>query len=236
MRKLLVVSVLLIVGVFLVGDGLVVAAAGQRPIEDFVSAQGTYCLDDGMGGCFLFVPPVANFLGWYDPAAELAASVDYAGLAVAHAGGAYSTETTGRVTERPLKDGRAEVHVRLHTKNALSWVVDGFDFNGPLLFGHRALDVAAGAEPALGESLLHIKFINTAPGDPLPDLIKLFVEPELGQELIFMSFYAQADGPLADGTPGRVQVVQTGLFMTAFKGATADGFPAERIILRAVGQ
>lgn len=208
----------------------------QRPIEDFVSAQGTFCIDDGQGGCILFVPPVANFIGWVDPAEEISASVDYAGLADAFADGAFGTETTGTVTERPLKDGRAEIHVKLHTKNALSWAVDGFDFNGPLLFGHRAPDVLDGEEPALGESLLHVKFINTAPGAPLPDLIQLFVAPEPGQEIVFLSFYARADGPLADGTPGRVQVVQTGLFMTAFKGATADGFPAERINLNVVGQ
>jgi hypothetical protein len=236
MRKLLVVSVLLFVGVFLVGEGLVVAATGQRPIEDFVNAQGTFCFPDGQGGCLLFVPPVANFIGWFDPEQEIGASVDYAGLADAYAGGAFGTETTGTVTERPLKDGRAEVHVRLHTRNALSWVVDGFDFTGPLLLGHRAPEVLAGAEPALGESFLHLKFINTARGAPLPDLIRLVVAPEAGQELVFLSFTAQAGGPLADGTPGRVQVVQTGLFMTASQAPTWDGFPAEKVILSAVGQ
>jgi hypothetical protein len=234
-RKFLVVSVLLLVTLLVAGESLIVAAAGQRPIEDFVNAQGTFCIDDGQGGCFLFVPPIANFLGLSDPEEEIAASVDYAGLADAFAGGAFGTETTGTVTERPLNDGRAEVHVRLHTTNALSWVVDGFDFTGPLLFGNRAPEVLAGAEPALGESFLHVKFINTAPGAPLPDLIQLLVAPEPGQELVFLSFHARADGPLADGSPGRVEVVQTGLFMTEFQGATADGFPAEKIILQAVG-
>ena len=242
MRKIFVVTVLLLVttlvagqGLTMAAEGMIVTAAEERPIEDFVDAQGTFCIDDGSGGCFLFVPPVANFLGWSDPKEEISASVDYAGLADAYANGAFGTETTGTVTERPLKDGRAEVHVKLHTTNALSWVVDGFDYTGPLLFGHRAPEVLAGAEPALGESFLHVKFINTAPGDPLPDLIKLLVDPEPGQELVFLSFHARADGPLADGSPGRVEVVQTGLFMTEFQGATADGFPAEKIILQAVG-
>lgn len=239
MRKLLVVSVVLVLGVFLVGEGLVVAAAGQRPIEDFVNAQGTYCYDeDGDGVCDLFVPPVLNFIGWTDPAEGIMASVDYAGLANAWAEGAFGTETTGTVTERPLPDGRAEVHVRLHTTNALSWVVDADDWaDGDLHFGHRAHEVVQeGEEAAMGESFLHVKFINTAPGAPLPDLIQFFDAPEEGQELLFLSFYARADGPLPDGTPGRLQVVQTGLFMTAFQGATADGFPAENIILNAVGQ
>lgn len=45
------------------------------------------------------------------------------------------------MVERPLADGRAEVTVILHTKNALTWVVDGDDFaNGELLFGHRVPD------------------------------------------------------------------------------------------------
>jgi hypothetical protein len=39
-----------------------------------------------------------------------------------------------------------------------------------------------------------------------------------------------------DGIPGRVEVIQTGLLMTRFMGATADGFPAERINLMVVGQ
>ena len=38
--------------------------ATQRPISEFVSAQGTFCRPDGAGGCTLFVPPLLNFLGW----------------------------------------------------------------------------------------------------------------------------------------------------------------------------
>ena len=135
----------------------------QRPIEDFVNAQGTFCIDDGSGGCFLFVPPVANFFGW-DNLQEVppqqgnvqpvrCASVDYAGLANAKieelSGGSISFDTTteGTVTERPLRDGRAEVSVRLHTENALTWVTSGGDDDAcdfatdPLLFGHRVPDV-----------------------------------------------------------------------------------------------
>jgi hypothetical protein len=179
-----------------------------------------------------------------DLAKERSVSVDYAGLADDYAAGILGTQTTGTVTERPLSDGRAEIHVRLHTKNALTWVVDDpADFNEPLLFGYRAPDlVPDGQEPALGESFLDVKFINTAPGDPLPDLIQLVVAPQAGQELVFLAFRARANGPLRglfgveDGTPGRVTVVQTGLFMTPFRGAVADGFPVERIELHVVGQ
>lgn len=67
-----------------------------------------------------------------------------------------------------------------------------------------------------------------------------------GQEPISISFRVRADGELrtafgvADGTPGRVEVVQTGLLMAAFntdyKGALEDGFPAELIKLNVVGE
>jgi len=236
----------------------------QRPIGDFVNAQGTFCIDDGGGGCLVFVPPVANFVGW-DTLQEVppqqgnvqpvrCASVDYAALANTKieelSGGtiSFGTTTSGTVTERPLADGRAEVSVRLHTKNALTWVVGGgendtCDFaTDALLFGHRVPDVLAGADAALGESFLQVKFINTASGASLPDLEQLIFAPELGQEFRFISLTARADGTLranfgvADGTPGKAEVIQTGLFMTKFKGATGDAFPAERINLNVVGQ
>jgi len=95
---------------------------------------------------------------------------------------------------------------------------------------------AAGADAAVGESSLQVRFGNTAPGAPLPDLQQLFGAPVPGQEgPSFISFYARADGTLRgnfgvpDGTPGRAEVIETG------NGATGDGFPAERINLNAVG-
>jgi hypothetical protein len=250
LRKLPVVLFLLFVAIFLVGAVSVAADGQQRPIEDFVERQGKYCFLDGVYAdpCptdppLLFVPPVDNFIGWTDPALEIAASVDYAGLANECAGGAFGTETSGSITERTLADGRAEVHVRLHTTNALTWVADGFDFNGPLLFGERLVEdpgncgvLPPGAEAALGSSLLNVTFTNTAPGAPLPDLIQLLVDPEEGQEPIKLSLHGRAGGRLADGTPGHVTVVETALFMTSSQGATTDGFPVERIILRSVGQ
>ncbi len=91
-------------------------------------------------------------------------------------------------------------------------------------------------------------FINTAPGAPLPDLEQLFFDPHPGQELpSFLSFRSQADGELRaafgvpDGTPGRVEVVQTGLFFAASKANSTsrvalDAFPAESINLNIVGK
>lgn len=220
------------------------ASVSMRSIDEFVAAQGTYCLDDGMGGCLLFVPPLENFLGFSDPKDAISMSVDYAGIAERwiqdQSGGAISFGTmfAGTVRERPLGDGRAEVQVVLHTRNALSWAVDGFDFNGPLTFGYRAPDVlAGGVTPALGSSLMKFTFINTAPGAPLPDLMQLVFVPEPGQELVSVIFEAVAEGELraasgyAEGSPGRGIVSETGLFMTGFHGAVGDGFPAENIVL-----
>jgi hypothetical protein len=232
----------------------------QRPIEDFVSAQGTFCLPDGSGGCVLFVPPAANFFGWSNntqdvpnqrsATSKVCASVDYAGIYNAYTNGLFGTTTDGTVIERPLADGRAEVTVQLQTKNALTWVIKGTKENAcvyatdPLLFGHRLTDVLNGADAALGDSFLQVVFINPKPGDPLPDLMQLVVSPLNGQELRSISFHASANGTLLaafgvpQGTPGKAQIAQTGILFKSpqFKGATADGFPAEYVNLNIIGQ
>ena len=235
-----------------------------RPIEDFLDRQGKFCLDitfagsyedqvvDGnfIGNCstgeppLLFVPPIANFLGNSDPDKLRSASVDYAGLADYWAGGAFGTTFSGTVIEHVLADGRAWVEVSLSTDNALTWVVDGLDFNGPLLFGSRAPEAADGADSALGRSHYSVKFINTAAGADLPDLIQLAFFPEAGQELISIKNNNQARGPLtanfgvAEGTPGSTHGVQVGLFGNPQCGADSpsalvDCFPAEKIFLKA---
>ncbi|HKE42448.1 MAG TPA: hypothetical protein VKG21_21675 [Casimicrobiaceae bacterium] len=242
------------------------AATQQRPISDFLDTQGTYCTDDGQGGCYLFVPPDPNFLGWSTmiplppklpvvrsrPAVPLFAGIDYAGLADAYKSGEEPL-LSGTVTERPFSDGRAEVTVILHTKNANAWVID-LDLNGdvldqiankPTLFGHRPRDVAAGARQALGDLLLHIVFINTAPGAPLPDLVQLNNNPGTlpGTELKFLGLSMSATGPLTaqygvpEGTPGKCTIVQTGLIQKAGQSrALTDGFPVEDINLQQVGR
>lgn len=231
----------------------------QRPIQDFVTQQGTFCIDDGASGCLLFVPPDPNFIGWSNDfdkdndgvqdKAALFTGIDYAGLVDAYPDG-KEPKITGTVTERRLKDGRAEVTVLLHTKNANVWVVE-LDLAGDVsdqiankatLFGHRPVDVLNGEGQALADTFLHVVFINTAPGAPLPDLIRFVVgATEPGQELKFLSFSAHAQGPLTtefgvpEGTPGKCTVIQTGLFMTQGQGLIPDSFPAEDINLNVIG-
>ncbi len=133
--KLLATVFGILIGVMLC-EPLAMAEGGavQRPIQDFLSAQGTLCIDNGAGGCLLFVLPDPNFLGWnseLDDTPVRFAGVDYAGLANAYAAG-KEPQITGTVKERPLKDGRAEVTVLLHTKNANLWVIE-LDLTGDVL-------------------------------------------------------------------------------------------------------
>ncbi len=238
------------------------AQAVQRPLADFINAQGTTTC---------FTPPAPAQLGWGTTFTNQTKArftvTDFTGLAAKYLfdnyGISLGTTVAGSVLERPLADGRAEVSVNLHTRNALVWV-DELDltlpldpqFNGnPLWFGARVLDVAGGATPALGDSLTRLVFKNTAPGAPLPDLVCLNAGPSCptvapcpaGFELDFISLYETATGPLhaiaglgPEGTPGRLTVTQTGLIKPAiqnsFMGALSDAFPAERVELRRVGR
>src|SRR5262249_17393544 len=179
------------------------AGTTTRPIQDFVDAQGTYCLDDGTGICLLFVPPVENYVGWTDPGNNLSMSVDYAGLANAFYDDAFGTRFRGTVSERRLADGRAEVTVVLQTTSALTYVLRGTDIDyatAPLLFGARPTPNGLQGRPALANCELRLVFINTAPGAPLPDLIQLVNDPAAGQEVRAVGFRAVANGRFPDRT------------------------------------
>ncbi len=239
-----------------------IASAAQRDINEFISQQGTVCLIDngaacgsGPGPCYLFVPPVRNFIGWTTDPVTNGVSFDYAGLAnawlVAH-GKDLGTTMDGSIVERPQRDGRALVSVVLRTHNALTWAskgsVSGIDFNTPdLLLGNRVEAVLGGAAPALGDCLLQVTFYNTAPGAPMPDLNQLFTCPGPGQELVTLAFEGMAQGPLhalfgvPEGTPGFVHTRQMGLLNVAgiadpHSRVAFDAFPAERIFIQPLGK
>ncbi len=221
----------------------------RRPIEDFLAAQGTFCFDPELiglppGECLIFVPPVANFIGWTDPEQNHGASVDYAGLADAwirsEGGEGFHTQFKGKVYERALDDGRAKVKVVLETRNALTWITgDINDFTAPLIFGHRAPEVFSEEKtPALGRSLLELVFINTAPGAPLPDFMELLavdfgILADDPREILEIEFRAKAKGELhelfgvPDGTPGEMRVRQQ-----AVQGPPAQYFE-EKVDVRA---
>lgn len=232
------------------------AAGRQRPLSDFLARQGTFCTDDGAGGCYLFVPPAPNFLGWSSSPPVNGhvrfAGMVYAGLANAFLQNPFGTQVEGMVLEWPLPDGRAEVRVALLSTRANCWVID-LDLNGdvlgqiaaaPTLFGQRP---GAGFGYALGRCSLDVRLINTAPGAALPDLIQMLTAPAPGQRLDYLFFGANVAGPLTaqfgvpEGTPGRCTIRQNGLLAVASKAANnsrvaSDGFPVERVDLRRIGQ
>jgi hypothetical protein len=160
---------------------------------------------------------------------------DYAGVRarqiLARGGPDLGTTFSGTVTERPLADGTAEVHVVLHTDNAFAIGRDLITF--AILFGHSVPQVVAGADVAIGSCDYDLTFVNAAPGAPLPDLATT--------TMTFKSllFRGRAEGTLRatfgvpDGTPGRGYVVQNGLLEVP---ATADGWPAELIMFKVVGR
>jgi len=212
------------------------AGTTHRPISEFIDAQGTFCIDDGAGGCTIFVPPVANFVAFTDTVHDLGISFDYAGLSDDPLGGTLGTTFSGTITERTVRDGSVIITIHLHTSNALVYVIPfdptdpGNQFGTkPLIFGTRANDVLAGAEPTLGDSHFMLEFTNSAPGRPIPDFEQLLFAPEPGQALLSATFEGTASGHFADGSPGKVHVIEKGIFHNGFHGAVADGFPAEFI-------
>ena len=238
-------------------------AAERRPLSDFLSAQGTFCQDVlGDGTCYLFNPPVPNFLGFSNDTdtnndgvpdkPQWFAGVDYAGLANGYFGDLFDTRLSGSVFERPLADGRAEVTVTLRATGANGWVIP-FDLSGDVLaqiagattvFGHRPEDVARGAEPAIGDSWLHTVFINGSQGAPLPDILQVVFGPGPDQELESLHFLWRGAGPLTalfgvpEGFPGRCTIQQDGVLTAgaSYRLVGGDGFPAELIDLVATGR
>jgi hypothetical protein len=216
-----------------------------RPFSDFLSAQGSTSL---------FFPPVSDYVGWANNNPQtLFALVDYAGLAATYlqnnGGPTLGTTVSGSVSEHRLTDGRAEVTVVVHAQKALSWAVaccTGDIGTDPPQFGYRASDLLADPSltPGLSSVSMTVRFTNDAPGAPLPDLVDAFIlgNATAGQQLKFLRFESSGTGPLRaafgvpDGTPGLLQVKQTGVLMGSGQGALADGFPAERVELRVVGR
>jgi len=211
----------------------VLAQGNQRPLSDFLNAQGA---------SMCFTPPAPDQLGWTigtdktngsaDPheTPPRFALIDYTGGEAKYLKGLgidLGTTFSGSVQERRLADGHALVAVDLQTHNALGWALQNpVDVNAdPLAFGARVADVVAGKMPALGESHFHVEFTNSAPGAPLPDLVCInasqavppcFIQVcPIGFELDFLQEVASITGSLhspfaPEGTPGQLKVTQLG--------------------------
>jgi hypothetical protein len=175
----------------------------QRPIEEFISMQGTFCIDDGSGGCAQFNSPTPNVLTWFDPATGIAASVDYAGLAgrwMAERGMPIGTTVGGDLLEHPQGNGLSLYSVELRAENAASFAVRGPDLRGPAVFGYRPWEIKREAgTPALGSARLRVQFYGRT-GDRLPDLIELVQAPNHPErELVHLEVEFFGNGAMREG-------------------------------------
>jgi len=224
-------------------------ANGKLSFDDWLARQGTRCKDlDGDGNCCepyddQYIPANRSFINWFDPTGR-AVVIDYLGLSgsylAASCGVDLGTETTGTVTAHQVKDGRVLVSVRGHTRNALAYAVEGFDPNGPLLFGNREADVCSG-EPA---SVVDVEFVIQYYADasqPIADNQWFGNPPPVGCETTddpfefrFLALRAEGIGTLPDGTPAVLIVNQTGTLQSNSQADNFDGFPVEFIELHPV--
>lgn len=243
---------------------LAYAGTVQRPISDWTSAQGSsfYTIINGY--------TLHRYSGWANADLSLFYLIDSAGD-IARDLNLPPPKIDGKVTERDLGNGTAEVTVNIHTTNAITFVTKSSVINNnpqdctlfgsimrtngrycPTLFGYGIKDIVQASPgaltPARGDSNMQVRFINPIPAgmiagqEPLPDLINLTFFPIPGEVLEFESISSSAFGELRalygvpDGTPGRAQAVQTGLFVNpGVLNNHPDGFPVENIDLKIVG-
>jgi hypothetical protein len=180
------------------------------PIDKFLASQGTFCADDGMGGCSSYMKPTANYLGWFNRVWKYSAAVDYAGIAnnwLMQSGRWIGTQINGAVTEEQLTDGRARVTVDLHGANVLSFITMGTDYQASTYFGSQpwAL-VDPSVAPAIGNVQMRVTFINPGMGMPMPDLMQLVRAPLPGQKLESLTMRYEGDGQLATGEVRHVMI------------------------------
>ena len=214
---------------FLIGSTVALAQVNHRPVEDFTSAQ-------------------VNVTGWDNRNNPMFVGViDLGGVVnrflVANNCGQPDLGTTfsGDVIETALPDGRTQVHVVLHGKNAFMRAF--LEADGTAVLGYTRSEVCGGATPTLGEFLLAVDFINNQGlGGPLPDLFDILLAPEPGQLFQGILVNATAQGPLRffpglqPGTPGFMHVLQRGPYVRGKGVPGQDTFPAELVDVKAEGQ
>ena len=186
-----------------------------------------------------FVNPVTcatSILGWLTPDLATFALADYSGklgqCITTHGGPAFNPEFSGTVTERALPDGTAEIH---GDSSFYRYLCPGSDntqaVSGTAILGYRAAELfnEPYLQSALANGMMQVKFINDYPGAPLPDLTAI-------PNVLSVSIRIRGEGPLraafgvAEGTPGKLVVSQTGLFNSPGQGnGVADSFPAELV-------
>ena len=224
----------LVAAVLLVTSASVAGAGGQKlsdvikiPFSDWLAAQ--------TGTVVAFQARTSS-----QPNAPLGniGIVDYAGKRAIANGLSYGFTANGSVTLKVNEDGTGEVNVNVDFSNAINWANDAF---GVRIFGYSPVELAAlpAATPGLAGGHIQAKYTVPDASNPSLDLaaVTFFGAGTLTQ----LKFHSVGMGPLRagfgvpDGTPGMCNEEQTGLFNTSGGGATADGFPCEKVDVRATG-
>jgi len=198
----------------------------MRPINEFVSSQGTYCIDNGSGECQLYAKPVANHIAFFEPNKRKIMMVDYAGTTNAFlrdkAGRDFGTTFSGDIREERMDDGRARVTVHLLSSQAIAYVLNGDDLmNSPTFIGTRPIDMMNPETKgeATGNVDMTITYINMGPGMPIPDLLQLMRAPQPGQQLLDAQFAFKGTGMnRVSGQTTSFVITQNGPIMPAMPG------------------
>jgi hypothetical protein len=173
----------------------------------------------------------------YSPLGNISV-IDYAGARERELGLSFGYSATGSVAVRSLPDGTGEVSVNVQFTNALTRVSNS---NGDLILGYifASLPGDPSLVPGLSSGRVQAKYIVPDPESPELNLFTVAFSP--GNTLTQLKFNSDGSGPLrsafgvAEGTPGSCVVAETGIFTTNGGGATADGYPAERVDVSVVG-
>jgi len=219
------------------GTGTSTGTLTQRPLSDFLSQQGTYCMPGNTttSGCMLYAPPVGNFAVWYSPDHNMTLVVDYAGLMDAwlrsRTGSSSGTTFNGNVYETPLEDGTARINVNMNITRAMVYIVRGHDLmNDPVSYGYRMQQIMQGqGQPAFGQASFRLSFINPAPGQPLPDLVQLMKSPQSDKQMVTANFRFESDGEFYNEYGMRQQahisVTSKGQIMPGYPGMESSTPP-----------
>ena len=202
------------------------AETQQRPFSEWLAAQSSFVNPATCG---------SSTFGWLTPDLATFALADYSGKlgqCITNNGGpVFNPEFSGTVTERALPDGTAEVLVIHHFADTYALARDLTQAGFPAILGYRAAELfnQPDRQSALANGMMQVKFINDYPGAPLPDVTAI-------SNILSISIRIRGEGPLraafgvAEGTPGKLLVSQTGLFNIPGQGnGVADGFPAELV-------
>ncbi len=188
------------------------AQTTSRPLQDWLTAQG--------GGYFW----------WTEPGSPNNFYIDYVNNYGAPLG--LGTTLSGTVTERKLRNGQTQVSVKLHVQNAFGYA---WRNDTGLALGHSYADVVGGKDPAVGDCLFSLDYVTSRkPGDPMTAAQDRHTWLPASR-IVKIQIVAELDGTLRasfgvpDGTPGKAQTTQVGLYGVSAWNSGSDYFPAEHI-------